>query len=77
MGEMADMYDQYPDDFYRPHERHDDFRKEIWYAKNGQYVIEEMTDSHLLAAYKLTGYENLRDEMLIRLFEAKLKEKNT
>jgi hypothetical protein len=73
MGEMADMYDECPYDFDRPYERHDDFRKEIWYAKKGKCAIEEMTDIHLLAAYKLTGYELLRDEMLIRLFEDKLR----
>jgi len=76
MGEMADLYDGEPPDEC-PYERHDDFRKEIWYAKQGQYVIEDMTDSHLLAAYKMTGYESLRDEMLLRLFEAKLKEEYT
>jgi len=75
MGEMADLYEGEPPD-ERLYERHDVFRKEIWYAKQGQYVIEDMTDSHLLAAYKMTGYKSLRDEMLTRLFEARLKEKN-
>jgi hypothetical protein len=36
-----------------------------------------MTDGHLLSAYKKCGDEDLLKEMVVRLFEAKLKEKNS
>jgi len=38
-------------------------------------MIKDMADSHLLNAYKLSGDEYLFAEMVVRLFEAKLKGK--
>jgi hypothetical protein len=80
MGEMADMYAELatciPDwrtdgpDGYGPNNRFDDFRGDVWATKDGQQLtIREMSDGHLLAAFKLFGDQRFRDEMLIRLFE--------
>jgi hypothetical protein len=82
MGEMADMYADmaasipdwmldggYPDG-YGPNNRFDEFRDDVWATKGGkQFTIREMSDSHLLAAFKMFGDQRFRDEMLIRLFE--------
>lgn len=81
MGEMADMYadqamlaeawmeDGYPTG-YGPDNRFDDFREDIWQTKDGkQFTIKQMTDKHLLAAFKMFGDDRFRDEMLIRIFE--------
>lgn len=76
MGDWADMYDY----GYEPPNsiKHKDIRKLLWTCKNRtQITIGDMADSHLLNAYKMFGSENLFKEMVVRLFEAKLKEKNT
>lgn len=84
MGEMADMYADMaasiPDwltdgpDGYGPNNRFDEFRDDVWATKDGkQYTIREMSDGHLLAAFKMFGDQRFRDEMLIRLFEAMIK----
>ena len=73
MGEMADMYDAidgWDDDGYGPHNRFDQFRDDYWQTKDGKEIaIREMSNQHLLAAFKMLGYERLRNEMLIRMFE--------
>ncbi len=80
MGEMADMYAEMatciPDwrtdgpDGFGPDNRFDEFRDDVWATKGGQlFKIREMSDSHLLAAFKMFGDQRFRDEMLIRLFE--------
>ena len=84
MGEMADMYAEMatciPDwrtdgpDGFGPNNRFDEFRDDVWATKDGQlFKIREMSDSHLLAAFKVFGDQRFRDEMLIRLFEAMTK----
>jgi len=84
MGEMADMYADMAasipdwmmdgDDGYGPDNRFDDFRNDVWATKDGQlFKIREMSDSHLLAAFKMFGDQRFRDEMLIRLFEVMTK----
>jgi len=88
MGDMADyyaemaasipdwMYDDYPTG-YGPKNRFDDFRSDLWEMKDGtQIEIKRMSFKHLLNAYKMFGDERFRDEMLIRMFEDKLNEKN-
>ena len=87
MGDMADYYaemaalipdwrtDDYPTG-YGPDNRFDEFRDDVWATKDGkQFTIREMSDSHLLAAFKMFGDDRFRDEMLIRLFEAMTKPK--
>ena len=87
MGEMADMVADMaasiPDwmldgepDGYGPNNRFDEFRKDAWTLKDGKTIeIKDMTDHHLLAAYKMFGDERFRDEMIIRLFETMIQPK--
>ena len=77
MGEMADMYDGY-DEYDNGWVNHAEIREIDWVTKSGARVmIKDMADSHLLNAYKMSGDADLFAEMVVRLFEAKLKEKNT
>jgi hypothetical protein len=74
MGEMADMHDGfdgwYDDDDYGPQNRFDQFRDDMWQTKDGKEIaIRDMSNSHLMAAFRMFGDERLRDEMLIRMFE--------
>jgi len=73
MGEIADMYSGYDDDD-NGCLNHAEIRDIDWVTKSGAKVmIKDMTDTHLLNAYKLSGDEYLFAEMVVRLFEAKLK----
>jgi hypothetical protein len=54
---------------------HQDVRNLIWYCKDGSGIfIGDMTDSHLINAYKMFGDPALFKEMVVRLFELKVKE---
>jgi len=76
MGEMADMHDGYDEDFENGWVNHAEIRETDWVTRDGSVVmIQDMVDSHLLNAYKLTGDENLFAEMVVRLFETRVKEK--
>ena len=53
------------------------FRSAIWITKNGEkYRLKEMTDSHLLNAYRLTTSIDIQQtfmkEMTYRLFEKRV-----
>jgi hypothetical protein len=74
MGDMAEMYDYWhePDD-NKPTVK--DIRGIHWTTKDKREIkIGDMTDSHLLHAYKLTMNNDLFIEMVVRLFEDKVKE---
>lgn len=50
------------------------FRTEVWTTKDGREIaINDMEDSHLFNAYKYSQDKLLFREMVLRLFEAKLK----
>ena len=54
------------------------FRTEVWTTKEGRRIpIRDMDDGHLFNAYKRSQDGLLFREMVLRLFEARLKEKNT
>ncbi len=79
MGDMAELYDYYiwPDDYYarstyNARNRYDQFRNNEWAGKDQDTRIKDMGDRHLLNAFKVSGDDRLRDEILIRLFEAKI-----
>ena len=79
MGDMADMYDDYPiwsDDENGWVNHDEDIRKDTWVTKDGKSVdIGDMTDKHLLNSYKLSGDERLFAEMVVRLFEVRVARK--
>jgi len=53
------------------------FRTEVWITKDGRRIsIRDMGDSHLFNAYKRSQDSLLFREMVLRLFEEKLKERN-
>ena len=69
MGDMADMHDNGydPDD---DRVTHAEIREIDWVTKDGTVVmIKNMTNTHLLNAYKMSLDENLFAEMVVRLFE--------
>jgi hypothetical protein len=70
MGDWADMYDYgYEPRNAKPHK---EVRNLTWNCKDGSEIsIGDMTDRHLLNAYKMFGDEDLFKEMVVRLFEAK------
>jgi hypothetical protein len=59
-------------------EARNNFRTEVWTTKNGQEIpIKDMEDSHVFNAYRHSQDSLLFREMVLRLFEDKIKEKNT
>lgn len=72
---ISDDYD------YEPPNRpvsHNDIRALNWIMRDGRGIaIGEMSDRHLLNAYKLTSDEDLLKEMIVRLFESRLEARNT
>jgi hypothetical protein len=72
MGDWADMHDYGYD--LSDQINHKAIRHSLWTCRDGtQIAIYDMTDSHLLNAYKMFGSETLFREMVVRLFEQKVR----
>ena len=80
---MSDSYDDYDakmqlaEHAWEVQEERRNFRTEVWTTKDGREIdIKDMEDRHLFNAYRYSQDKLLFREMVLRLFEAKLKEKN-
>lgn len=59
---------------YKDREARRNFRTEVWRTKDGREIaIRDMDDSHLLNAYKYGQSGLLFREMVLRLFEQRVK----
>ena len=62
-------------DAWEAKEARRNFRTEVWTTKDGRQIdIRDMDDKHLFNAYRHSQDRLLFREMVLRLFEAKLKE---
>jgi hypothetical protein len=56
-------------------QNHQNFRNNTWRTKDGRDIpLKDMDDSHLCNAYKYSGRNDLFKEMVVRLFETRIKE---
>jgi hypothetical protein len=55
-------------------QEHQNFRSNTWRTKDGREVLlKDMDDAHLCNAYKYSGRNDLFKEMVVRLFEERMK----
>ena len=53
---------------------HQNFRNNTWRTKDGRDIpLKDMDDTHLCNAYKYSGRNDLFKEMVLRLFEERMK----
>ena len=78
---MSDSYDDYEAKMqlaereWEDREARANFRTEEWTTKDGREIpVRNMEDSHLLNAYRQSQYQPLFREMVLRLFETRIKE---
>lgn len=77
---MSESYDDYlvraaiTERFIEDQEERRNFRTEVWTTKEGRVIdIKDMSDRHVFYAYRHSQDGVLFREMVLRLFEAKIK----
>jgi hypothetical protein len=77
---MSEYYDEMAGDIalaeqaWEEREARRNFRTEVWTTKDGRRIdIRDMEDSHLFNAYKHSQSGLLFREMVLRLFEERMK----
>ena len=64
----------YAEQIWEDREARRNFRTEVWRTKDGREIaIRDMDDSHLLNAYRHSQSGLLFREMVLRLFEERMK----